>query len=53
MLSAVIPVFNEVDSLSALHAELDEVAREHHYDLQIIFVDDGSTDATAERAEAW
>lgn len=46
MLSAVIPVFNEVDSLAALHTELDQVARTHSYDLQIIFVDDGSTDGS-------
>ena len=46
MLSAVIPVFNEVGSLAALYAELDQVARAHSYDLQIIFVDDGSTDGS-------
>ena len=46
MLSAVIPVFNEVDSLAALYAELDQVSRAHDYDLQIIFVDDGSTDGS-------
>jgi glycosyltransferase involved in cell wall biosynthesis len=51
MLSAVIPVLNEVDSLAALHGELDAVAREHGYDLEIIFVDDGSTDGSWERIE--
>ena len=44
MLSAVIPVLNEVDSLAALHRELTDVAREHGYDLEVVFVDDGSTD---------
>ena len=46
MLSAVIPVFNEIESLAKLHAELDAVAREHEYDWEIIFVDDGSTDGS-------
>ena len=44
MLSAVIPVLNEAESLAALHAELSEVARQHGYELEIVFVDDGSTD---------
>jgi dolichol-phosphate mannosyltransferase len=48
MLSAVIPVFNEAESLAALHAELDEVARAHGYDLEILFVDDGSRDGSWE-----
>lgn len=46
MLSVVIPLFNEHQSLAQLHAELDEVARAHGYDLDILFVDDGSTDAS-------
>jgi len=46
MLSVVIPVYNEVDSLQSLHGELDEVAAEHSYQLDIIFVDDGSTDGS-------
>lgn len=46
MLSAVIPVLNEAESLAALCCELTSVAREHGYDLEIIFVDDGSTDAS-------
>ena len=46
MLSIVIPVLNEADSLEELHAELSTVAASHHYTLQIIFIDDGSTDAS-------
>ena len=48
MLSAVIPVFNEVDSLVALHHELAEVAAAEALDLEIIFIDDGSTDGSWE-----
>jgi len=46
MLSIVIPVYNEVESLPELHRELDEVARTHRYDLEVIFVDDGSQDGS-------
>jgi glycosyltransferase involved in cell wall biosynthesis len=52
MLSTVIPVYNEAESLDALHAELDRVARAAGYELEIIFVDDGSTDASWQRIEA-
>lgn len=44
MLSAVIPVYNERESLPVLHAELRDVARGAGYELECIFVDDGSTD---------
>jgi glycosyltransferase involved in cell wall biosynthesis len=46
MLSVIIPVLDEVESLAQLHHELDRVASEEGYDLQIVFVDDGSTDAS-------
>ena len=46
MLSIVLPAFNEADSLSQLHRELCDVATKNDYQLQIIFVDDGSTDDT-------
>lgn len=46
MLSIVIPVFNEEESLAALHAELVEMARQNGYTLDILFVDDGSTDGS-------
>src|SRR5688572_15205495 len=51
MLSIVIPVFNEAESLARLHAELDAVAREQGYDLDIVFVDDGSTDGSWRQIE--
>ena len=46
MLSIVIPVFNEADSLATLHGELSEVAAASGYAIDVIFVDDGSTDGT-------
>jgi dolichol-phosphate mannosyltransferase len=47
-LSTVIPVLNEMESLPQLHAELSAVASQHGYELEIIFVDDGSTDRSWE-----
>jgi glycosyltransferase involved in cell wall biosynthesis len=46
MLSIVIPVFNEAESLAALHQELSDVAAAEGYDLDVVFVDDGSTDGS-------
>ncbi|HBO42556.1 MAG TPA: glycosyltransferase [Planctomycetaceae bacterium] len=46
MLSIVIPVYNEVESLAKLHAELTDVARAEGYELDVVFVDDGSTDGS-------
>jgi dolichol-phosphate mannosyltransferase len=45
-LSLVIPVFNEEESLEALYWELDEVAQAQRYELEAIFVDDGSSDGS-------
>ena len=46
MLSVVIPVYNEAESLEALHGELADVAKAEGYDLDVVFVDDGSTDGS-------
>jgi glycosyltransferase involved in cell wall biosynthesis len=46
MLSIVIPVKDEHESLADLHRELGEVAQANGYDLDILFVDDGSTDGS-------
>jgi glycosyltransferase involved in cell wall biosynthesis len=46
MLSIVIPVYNEEESLEALHGELTEVAQAEGYQLDVVFVDDGSTDGS-------
>jgi glycosyltransferase involved in cell wall biosynthesis len=51
MLSIVIPVLNEAESLAKLYEELSEVAGSHGYELEMIFVDDGSTDASWEVIE--
>jgi glycosyltransferase involved in cell wall biosynthesis len=46
VISVVIPLFNERDSLPVLYAEIAAVARAAQLDLEIIFVDDGSTDGS-------
>lgn len=48
MLSIVIPVFNEQESLEALHQEIAEVAAAENYSVELIFVDDGSRDRSWE-----
>jgi len=44
MISIIIPVYNEEESLEILHGEIREVAQQHNLDLEILFVDDGSKD---------
>ncbi|HXR35116.1 MAG TPA: glycosyltransferase family 2 protein [Candidatus Binataceae bacterium] len=46
-LSVVIPVFNEQDSLLPLHEELDRTLRPLGLSYEMVFIDDGSTDASA------
>jgi len=46
MISIVIPVFNEKESVAILHAELVHVLKKVGEDFEIIFIDDGSTDDT-------
>jgi len=48
MLSVVIPVCDEEESLEILYQELSEVAAAQGYEMEIIFVDDGSSDGSWE-----
>ena len=47
-LSVVIPVYNEEENLGALWAELREVLLPLALDFEVVFVDDGSRDRSAE-----
>ncbi|MBR5759099.1 MAG: glycosyltransferase family 2 protein [Thermoguttaceae bacterium] len=44
--SLVVPVFNEEESLRTLYGEIDEVAKSLDATIELIFVDDGSTDSS-------
>ncbi|CEA08042.1 hypothetical protein BN1051_01378 [Arthrobacter saudimassiliensis] len=48
-ISFVLPVFNEADNLSKLHAELCTAMDPVDCDLELIFVNDGSTDDSLPR----
>jgi len=47
-ISVVLPVLNEQDNLRPLYAELSEVLKSMNEGYEILFVDDGSTDGTAD-----
>lgn len=51
--SVVIPALNEAASLSELFSRLDRVAVDQKYRMQVVLVDDGSTDNTAEVVAAY
>lgn len=43
-LSIVVPVLDEQDSLAQLRQQIADVERQHGLDIEVLFVDDGSTD---------
>lgn len=47
-LSIVIPAYNEAESLPDLLSQLETTVKTNGYTAEIIFINDGSTDATAE-----
>jgi glycosyltransferase involved in cell wall biosynthesis len=46
VISLVIPVYNEQDSLVPLLGEIDATARRTNLELELLFVDDGSSDGS-------
>lgn len=48
MLSIMIPTLNESESLPQLYQEICDTSQEHNIDLEMIFIDDGSTDTSWE-----
>ncbi|MFO0801044.1 MAG: glycosyltransferase family 2 protein [Gemmataceae bacterium] len=46
LLTLVVPVLNERESLGPLHAEISEVAATLGRPVEIVFIDDGSTDGS-------
>ena len=53
LLSLVIPVFNERDMLPILRARLDEWMGKQPHAVEVVLVDDGSTDGTVHGLAAW
>ena len=54
LVSLVVPVYNEVESLATLHAEIGTVcgAMRELASHEIVFVNDGSTDGSSEVLDA-
>lgn len=48
LLSIVIPLYNEAESLPHLKAALDEVLKREKLEAELVFVDDGSRDGSGE-----
>ena len=46
LISCVVPLYDEVESLRELHAQVDAVAREHGLNVEVVFADDGSRDGS-------
>jgi dolichol-phosphate mannosyltransferase len=46
VISLVIPLFNEAESLTTLLAEIEAAAQKANLELEVIFVDDGSRDGS-------
>jgi polyisoprenyl-phosphate glycosyltransferase len=53
LVSVVVPVFNEEQVLPELHERLKTALAEIDGDYEIVYVDDGSTDRSAEIAATW
>lgn len=51
-LSVVVPVFNEVENVEALHREIDATLAASGLEYEVLFVDDGSSDGTFDRLAA-
>ena len=50
-ISIVVPLYNEAESLPPLHEWITRVMKEHGFTYEIIFVNDGSTDASWEEIQ--
>ena len=51
-LSIVIPAYNEEESLPVLLQQIELTLKTHSYNAEVVFINDGSTDTTAEVLEA-
>lgn len=51
MISLIIPFFNEGENITPLIREIDEAMGTLHYEYEIVFVDDGSTDNSSSQVK--
>lgn len=51
-ISVIVPFYNEEDSIAPLHAAIVAAVEPLHIPFEMVFVDDGSRDATCARGEA-
>jgi len=51
LISIVVPAFNELENIEVIKQRIDSCFAFDSYDLQLIFVNDGSTDDTLQRIE--
>ena len=52
MLSVIIPILNEEEKITSLHAELHGILQALDRPYEIVYVDDGSTDSSFARLNA-
>jgi glycosyltransferase involved in cell wall biosynthesis len=52
MISIIIPAYNEAESIPRLYQEIEATASASEWDMEVIFVDDGSSDGTWAAIEA-
>ncbi|RKY56795.1 MAG: glycosyltransferase [Candidatus Neomarinimicrobiota bacterium] len=52
LVSVVVPVFNESESLEELYGQITAVFEKEPYKLEVIFIDDGSNDGSIELEES-
>ena len=53
-LTILIPMYNEQETIGILYGELNKVSHKlSSYDMEFVFVDDGSSDHTAELVRSW
>ena len=50
-LSVVVPLYNEEENVRELHKQISEACQKLGQSFEVIFIDDGSTDATAKNCE--
>ena len=51
LISLIVPVLNEEEAIPLFYDAVQDVLHDEPYDVEILFIDDGSTDRTLEIIE--